>query len=223
VVVIILAAAVAAEEGPYAVLAAYAALAGLAILVWTEFIAPRIRRQRLKRPCDVRFVVRRRGHAKIDHLLQDDDDHVLDELVLPSHSLVEVEVGFIPRVPLYVQEIVFGCDGDADNKPFIVEALDRFTEVGQSAWKAGEGGHSRDIHKHWHVIRNKHYSVGSHRVITFRVQTGDAGVYRFQVGFFTDEVEGNAELKLRVEEKLQTRVPCRAKGHWGCFIGPPFP
>jgi hypothetical protein len=204
-------------EGPYTITAAVAGVAALAILVWLEFIKPRLRERRLKSPCDLRFVVRRHQHANLPYLLQDDDDHAVHELVLPSNSSVEIEVGFIPKVPFFLEQIILGCEGDPDQKPYITEAMDRFTE-GQKRWRPGEGGHSRDIHKHWHTLRNSACPVGTHRVSSYQIQTRGAGVYRFQVAFVTNEIEGNGDLSIRVEDKPLTRMQCRS--HSRCYIRP---
>ena len=194
---------------------------GLILAVWLAFGRPWRRTRKLTKPCDVRFVIRERGRRHLPHFEQDDKRHIVDELVLPSQSVVEIEFGFKPKVPIYVQQIALGCEGDPDNKPFIVQVSDQFTEANVPKWwLPGEDGHSRDIYKHWHWVRNTRYSVGTHRVITLKVRTGGSGKYPFKVSFFTDEVEGKGQLKLIVEDEPKTRVRCRADGHWGCFIGP---
>jgi hypothetical protein len=62
------------------------------------------------------------------------------------------------------------------------------------------------------------YAVGTHRVLTFRVQTRDLGVYPFQISFVTDEIEGSAELTIRVEDRPTTRMRCHS--HIGCWVRP---
>jgi hypothetical protein len=218
--VILGAALLASGEGPYTIIAAVAAVIGVLLLTWIEFIAPAWRRYRLRNPCEVRFVIRGLDHAEMPHLILDDETHIVDELVLPSHSLVEVEIGYIPRLPLFLVQMVVGCEGDINQKPFAVEALARFTEAGKTSFGPGEDGHSRDIHKHWHIRRETPRSVGTHYVTTLKMQTRGSGVYPLTISFITDEIEGNASLMLRVEDVPRTRMRCRAKGHRGCLVRP---
>ena len=195
------------------------AAAGLALGTWKGLIEPKLRVRKLKNPCEVRFVVRGLQHAQLSYVVQDDETHIVDELVVPSRSVVDIEFGYIPRVPLRLEQLVFGCEGDANSKPFVVEAFGRFTSGGEA--KPASGEHSSDIHKHWHTIRKVARSVGTHYVITYRVRTQQAGVYPVAIAFLTDEIEGNGRLTIRVEDKPKTRMRCRARGHhFGCSVRP---
>jgi hypothetical protein len=209
------------EEGPSAKAAAIFAASGVVLYVLKEIILPWRRKSKLKHPCDVRFVVRGMQHATLNYVVQDDETHRLKELVLPANSIVDVEIGYIPQLPFFLIQMVFGCEGDEHAKPFVLECFDRFTEAGKDRWAPGrDDGHTRDIHKYYHIVRNQARSVGTHYVLGFKIQTRGVGVYPTKVSFITDEIEGEAELMIRVEEKPTTRMRCSAKGHFGCFVRP---
>lgn len=193
------------------------AAVGLALGIWKSLIEPKLRIRKLKRPCDVRFVVRGAQDVDLNYVVQDDERHILDELVLPSHSVVEIEFGYMPKVPIQLEELVFGCEGDHDSKPYVIAALDRFTgQRGQD--KPAQGEHTIDIGRNWHTVRKVARPVGSHFVVTYRLQTQSAGTYPVKIAFMTNEIEGNGELTIRVEDRPTTRMRCR--GHEGCWVRP---
>ncbi|NJO34444.1 MAG: hypothetical protein HC869_16275, partial [Rhodospirillales bacterium] len=133
------------------IIAVAIAAGALLVAVHVQYVGPWLRARKLKAPCDVRFVIREHRHVQLPHVIQDDDRHIVDELVLPSNSVVEIELGYRPRIPFKLVELVFGCEGDLDAKPFVVEALDRFSPTHTSTPSKGE--HKRDIYKFWHVTR----------------------------------------------------------------------
>lgn len=191
--------------------------AGVYLALHNIFIRPWLRTRKLRKPCDVRFVVRGMQDVALSYVVQDDERHILDELVLPSRSVVEIEFGYMPIVPIQLEELVFGCEGDNDSKPYVIAALDRFTgQRGED--KPAPGEHTIDIGKNWHTVRKVARPVGSHFVVTYRLQTQGAGVYPVKIAFMTNEIEGNGELTIRVEDRPTTRMRCR--GHEGCWVRP---
>jgi len=191
--------------------------AGLYLALHNIVIRPWLRTRRLKKPCDVRFVVRGYQDVTLNYVIQDDERHILNELVLPSHSIVEIEFGYKPQVPIQLEVLIFGCEGDIDSKPYVIGAYDKFT--GRPADdKLAEGDHRTDINKNWHTIRKVARSVGGHFVVTYRVQTSHAGVYPVNIAFMTNEIEGSGELTIRVEDRPTTRMRCRR--HEGCWVRP---
>lgn len=58
----------------------------LTLFLWVNFGRPWNRARLLKRPCDVHFQIRSLQTRSIPYAKQDDLDHRVKELVLPSHS-----------------------------------------------------------------------------------------------------------------------------------------
>ena len=191
------------SSGACVIIAAGIGAAGLSLALHLAFLRPWLRTRKLKAPCEVRFVIRELGHAQLPYVVKDHQTHILDELVLPSHATVDIELsGYKPRVAIQLEQLVFGCEGDAAAKPFVTAAFDRFTSGEQE--RPAPGDHSKDIHKLWHTVRKAARSVGTHDVITYRLQTREAGVYPVAIAFLTNEIEGNARLTIRVEDNPKT-------------------
>ena len=58
------------------------------------------------------------------------------------------------------------------------------------------------------------------RVIGYKLRTGSAGTFPAQIYVQTDDVRGEAELSIRVEEPARTKMRCFMKGHRKCFVAP---
>jgi hypothetical protein len=208
-------------EGPWAIAGAVAAIVVLGITGYDIFVRPIWRRFRLRNPCEVHFAIRPLQQATLDYIFQDDQGHRVKELVVPANQLVEIEIGYEPKIAFYEAELIFGCDGDDATKPFATECINRLIAVGKSHWIPGEDeGHWRDRHKCYHVLRNKPRAVGTHIAVGFMLQTGAPGTYPANVSFLTNEMDRTVSLKIRVEDKPHTRMRCHEKGHLGCYVRP---
>jgi hypothetical protein len=185
---------------------AIAALIVLAISVWVNFIAPWLRKRRLKKPCKAFFHIRELAKGELSYVLQDDEAHQVKELVLPANALVEIEVTYSPTTPFYVEETVFECAGDYDSKPIVEVPLRPFVAKGEfpkgvSYWNRHGGYH--------YSSRYGGRAVGSWYVKGFLLRTKAPGTYKAWIGFLTDEVDGDAtDLAIKVEEKPLTRMNC---------------
>jgi hypothetical protein len=208
-------------EGPWTIAGAVAAVIVLAVTGYDIVIKPLWRRFRLKEPCEVHFAIRPLQQARLDYILQDDVGHRVKELVVPANQLVEIEVGYEPKIAFHEFEFIFGCDGDETKKPYATECINRLIDVGKSRWLPGQDdGHWRDRHKYYHVVRDKPRAVGTHVAIGFMLQTGPAGIYPAKVSFLSNEMDTTLTLRLRVEDKPLTQMRCHEKGHFGCFVRP---
>src|SRR5437879_1168995 len=103
----------------------------LLVALWVNFARPAIRRHRLRRPCRPYFVVRELEHGTLDYIIQDDDAHRVTELVLPSNSVVDIEIAYDPLISFHVEETVLGIDGNLDSKPLPLERHTRFITEGK--------------------------------------------------------------------------------------------
>jgi hypothetical protein len=211
-----------AKEYIWTVTSAVAAIIVLILYVWVEFIAPRIRRHQLKRPCNAYFNIQPLRMGDIGYAVQDDEGHQVRELVLASNSTAEIEIGYRPVVSFREEKLVFGCEGDEDQKPVVVEYFNRLVGVGKSRWAPGEDGHMRDRHGFYHMDRGLPRSPELHCIVGFKLQTRQPGTYPVCVSFVTPEGVGSARLIIRVEDKPRTRMRCIVKEHEqrGCLVSP---
>ena len=208
-----------ALEGPFAVIGGITAAAVLFLYVFVEFIKPIWRRRELRHPCYVWFNIISTSEGKIDYAAQDDRVHHVKELVLPTHSEVPIEIIYLPRIAYFEVEFAFGCETDVKGKPYAFECFSRFVTAGKSHWTPDKDeGHYVNRHQFYWIVRNRHRSPGTHRVVGFRVRTEIAGVFPAKVYFMTDEIEGSADLTIRVEDYPRTLMRCSS--HGGCLVNP---
>lgn len=185
---------------------AIAAFTVLAIAIWVNFVAPRLRNRQLRHPCKAYFHIRELAKGKLSYVLQDDDAHHVKELVLPAFSVVEIEITYSPIIPFNVEETVFECGGDYESKPIVEEPLAPFVAKGEipqgvSYWNRHGGYH--------YSSRYGGRAVGSWYVKGFKLRTKAPGTYKAWIGFLTDEIDGDAtDLAIKVEDKLVTRMNC---------------
>lgn len=197
------------------VLAAITSVVILGLYVTVEMVAPMWRRRKLKTPCNASFHIRELQKRVLDYAMQDDTAHNVMELVLPSNSLVEIEVSYYPIINFHVDETAFGCEGDFDSKPVIEEPIAPFVAKGELPLAPGYWDRQGYYH---YFSRSPGRSVGSCYTKGFKLRTKKAGVYRVMLGFLTDEIDGSAYLQIRVEDKPSTRMRCVE--HWGCYVNP---
>ncbi len=198
------------------VLAAVAAVAVLGLSLWETVVAPWMRRRNLKHPCNAYFHIRELNKGALDYAIQDDKAHNVKELVLPSNSIVEIEVAYYPTIAFHVDETVFECEGDIESKPIVESAIAPFVLKGNFP----------AVTEYWNRHGGYHYSsrysgraVNSCYTKGFKLQTKKPGVYKAWIGFLTDQIDGDAkDLTIRVEDNPSTRMKCTI--HWGCKIRP---
>jgi hypothetical protein len=209
----------AAATWPWSMISALFGGAAFFAVIYTQIVRPRIRHYRLKHPCKVYFAIPPLGDTKLEHVLQDDVGHEVAELVLPPNKIVEVELIICPRIGFHDWAISFGCDGSDEDKPIVIERVDRLIKIGKSRWIPGEDdGYAIDRHGYIQIVTNKGRTKGSRIPIGFRLQTKNLGTYLAHIFFFTEERVGEAALTIRVEEKPKTPMRCRV--HWGCYVTP---
>jgi hypothetical protein len=211
-------------DGPFAILGGIAASATLIAYLIIEVIRPAWRRHVLRYPCHVHFNVIGRHEGEITYAIQDDRTHHTKEIVLPANSEVAIEVIYLPKVPFFEESIAFGCEGKNDGKPYAFEFFNRYTILGKSRFVPGEDdGHVLNRHKFYQIVRKKPRNTGTHVVLGFKLKTEKLGIFSARLYFFTDEVEGRADLTIRVEEKPTTLARCVLPDHYDCYVYPNIP
>jgi hypothetical protein len=205
-------------EGPWAKAGATAAILVL-LLAILDLIRRGIRYFWLGRPVKAHFRIPPLGQIELEHVVQDDRGHAVSEMVLPSHSRVEVEIEYVPRISFGPTRVSFGCEGDDINKPIAKERFDRVVAVGKDRWIPGcDEGHVIDRHGFYHANMDRAHPRRSRNPIGFLLQTKAAGTYDVRLYFFLKERVGVAQLTIKVEDRPRSRMRCL--DHIGCWVRP---
>jgi hypothetical protein len=196
-------------------LAITTSLVGALLLVaaWVQIGRPWWRERRRRAPCKVHFVIHAESEARQPYVVQDDDRHFVRTLSLPPHATFEVEIGYVALLPFKLLELVIGCDGEYEAKPYVEAISDQHAGVA-----AADGKQVLDARKHFHWKREVLRSVGTHYVFTAKLNTQAPGTYLFLLSFITGEIEGNAALSIVVERSPRTRSKCLR--HRDCHVRP---
>jgi hypothetical protein len=178
-------------EAGWTVIGAVASILVLVLYILVEFIRPRVRRYKLKRPCDVTFVIPSLKDAHCEYAVLDDEWHSTKEITVPPQSELYLELDLEPRLNFVESEFAFGCDGgnNLDTKPFAVEYVNRFVDRGKKgASPENDEDHYTDRDQYYHIKRDRQRSVGQHFVVGLIVKTRDVGQYRAEVWVTTEEM-----------------------------------
>lgn len=224
------------SEGPWTIIGTILAglifvisAAGLYVGIDAEFWGPK-RRQRarlklLSEPADVYFFIVSAKDRKIDYAEQDSENHQVKELTLQSNSTYTIELVIQPRVSFTTTTTIFGCEhDDVANRPTPIEFHNPFVVEGDLKYgvPGKDPGHNMLQHKHYSYTRTMNWTPGVHIVWGFRLKTAAQGVYPTRLYFCGGEVEGKADLKIRVEDRAPVRMTCASPGHEKHQIRPIF-
>ena len=181
-----------------------------AAFCWVNFIRPRHRHWGLRRPVHAHFTIRDSGQSISGRDVSKGDPHRVRKLTLPSNRIKEIEIGLVPKFPIYVAQIVLGF-GQSNDAPVVQKRIFQYVESG--ARPSTENDYT-DVNGSYHARLDRRYNVGTHYVIGFRVRTRRVGRYPVSLALITDEVEGNYEgLEILVEDRPSTPMLCHAKDH----------
>jgi hypothetical protein len=214
------------QEWPWPIISAVLSGTVVSLIVYTQIIRPWWRRQKLRRPFEAYFLITSLGRFPLNYVLQDDNEHYVKELVVPPNSEIAVQIVLEPTVSFMQHELYFGCGEhlvDA-NKPCATEYFVPFVVKGvRGSGKpdAAHPGHYIDYNGFYHVRENYLYTKDT-RVIGFKLQTKAPGIYAAQIFAVSDDVRGRADLTIRVEQPVRTKMRCHMEAHQvrGCFITP---
>jgi hypothetical protein len=205
---------------------AAAVLAASTFVVYglVEVVGPAIRRYRLRHPCHVYFNIMRPNEGEVSYVQREGKSHHLKELTLPPNSEVEIELIYLPKLEFFESEIMFGCEVESpEGKPYAFECFHRFNMPGKGKdrWIPGfDEGHSLTRHKFYHIVRNRTRNMGTHRIVGLKFRTEKPGIWPMKLYFIMPELEGSADLTVRVEERPKTSMKCYVKEHGECYVYP---
>ncbi len=202
---------------PWSMISAVIGAAALLILVYVNFLRPWRRRGKLKKPTDAHFLIPSNKHHGCDFAVQDEQEHIVKTIVVPSDSEILIDLRFQPRLAFVTSEIDIGCEGEVSETPYATEYFNRFIETGDGRHIIpGEGNrHYIDKHHFYHCREStRQWSRGAVVSFAFKLQTRKSGRYVLDVYFIGDEVEGkNSELAIIVEDKPITIMRCTERKH----------
>ena len=203
-------------EGPFAITAAIASVAMLALYVVVEFVYPYLQQRKSKNPCKVHFTIRNSKQSISGRDVSQGDPHLVSYLVLPAWTAVDVELGFVPKIPIYISELVIGCRDK--NGPDVTQRFDSFKKYRKTEYLDDY----TDVNGAFHLKIERRFNAGSHFVSGLKVTTKQAGTYPVSISFMTDSVESNYEgLAFIVEVKPKTNMSCHAPHHGAaCSVSP---
>jgi hypothetical protein len=203
------------SEGPWTIAGTVLAaiilaitLLGLGIQIYAEFFAQKKREAKrlnaLRHPADAYFVIHKRAARKLDWAEQDEADHYLKEITLPSNSEVTVDIAIHPLMHFKSSAILFGCQDSAnlDGKPYAIRQANNFILAGSD--KICEPGkhpdHAITTSLYYQVRGDKSWSVGTDSIRGFTLKTRKPGDYEMDYCFAGGEVEGVAKLIIHIED-----------------------
>jgi hypothetical protein len=234
-------------EGPWTITTAYVSIAILVgtvailgITIYESFIVPGLARRKrfrdLTHPAEVYFLIQSKNMKRpIDSeirpiAIRDDRVHKLKEIVLQSNSEYLLEILVEPITNFRTWATIFGCDEmktaqKSRNRPRPVEFRNPFIVEGVS--KLGipnvHVGHSLNHHDQYQYDRNMEWAVGTPTAWGYKIITRGQGVFPMVMLFEGAEIEGRAELTIRVEDTAPIMMmTCASKDHEVHKIRPAF-
>ena len=220
----------AATEGPWTIAGAIGALLSLVVAIavfWltvnATFLLPRrretARQQALANPADVYFLIPRHSERSVDFAEQDDFEHWVEEVILPSNSTRLLEVRIAPRIDFSTYALQFGCFDDEQNakakKPIPVAMVRVFAKKGLNIVSRPDDtlGHSITSHDFYQIDEDRQWNRTT-RVIGLSIETKDPGTYRFLIYFMGPEAEAEkSDLSIRVEDETREGLRCIKDDH----------
>jgi hypothetical protein len=214
VLVIVIAAIVASVTSwPWPMIATFVGVVSCGLIIYVNIIRPRRRRAKLAHPVDAYFLIADQRHHDCEYAAQDDEEHRVKEIVVSSNSEVIVDLVLDPKISFISNTILFGCLGDSATKPYAVEYLNRFVEIGSGKRvnpECDDTKHIIDKHHLYHVRDDpRPWSLGVCGAIGFKLKTTVPGTYPVLIGFLGDDTGGEAlGLTITVEDAPKTPMRC---------------
>jgi hypothetical protein len=212
-------------EGPWTIFAALAAAVGAAVVIYSTFIQPRLRRVDLKSPCIAWFEIARSSQRLVSYAEQDDREHGVYELTLPANAVVEIEILYRSKISFLASELYLGCGDqdyrDLDKKPEVRAVCYPLIELGitKETPETNPEANAIDRHKFYHIRRPKNITINETYSLGCEMRTREPGRYKFRMFFVGEEVGSTPnKLFIRVEEHPSTKMCCVE--HAACFVNP---
>ena len=207
---------------PFAAAGAVLSFTMLCIFCYVQFARPLWTRHSLRRPCDMFFAITSSDRRSLGYISQDTREHLLQDIVVPSHSKLILEILFKPKLHFQIEELIIGFDGMGDRQrwPKIEKFVNRFVIRGKRQEGSPETNddHYIDHHFHYHIKESRNFTIGTDHTAGFAIETRDPDLYSIIAMFSGGEVEGFLRLPFRVENAPHSGMKCVSAGHKNCIL-----
>jgi hypothetical protein len=198
-----------------------------------QVFSPRRQRRRreeeLNDPIDLHFLIPERSQRSIEYAEQDDEEHLLNEIIIPPDTKTLVELRLHPKTKFVTTYLLFGCldDGSAisrQRKPHPIRLADVYgqglIEPNSQPWVTA--GHV--VNKRFQYRWNNYLRWDGHSsiIIGIEIVSHAIGEYTWHVTLVGDELEKSKELVMRVEEPSGAMLICANGDHSRHSIAPIF-
>lgn len=193
------------------IIAATSAIIAATVLVFAVLSYRRVKRQdaldserkeRLKDPFEVHFLIPNAMEHKVSYYQQDSEEHHVDELRLSSNSEVDIVVWMKPRLNIVLSQLQFGCIGpDNDAKPEPLYYFNWWVKEGprKKITPEDDKGQYRDITNYYHIMYyDRAMPKDEIHLPGLRIRTKKKGTYDFWIGIIMPEGRADKTLKINV-------------------------
>jgi hypothetical protein len=147
------------QTWPWPIASAIFSATALVLIGYVQIFRPWRRRRKLKRPFRAYFLITSLGRFPLNYVLQDDQEHFVKELVVPSNSEIPIQIVLEPKLSFMQHELYFGCDESLadEKKPRATEWFVPFVRDGvrrSGKPDAEHPGHYTDYNGFYHVREN---------------------------------------------------------------------
>jgi hypothetical protein len=148
-----------------------------------EFVYPFYRRWKLKEPARAYFIITSKDRFDLKYAAQDEREHILETLVLPSHTYdLLLHIVWEAKIDFMQNGVEFVFEGDSHAKPLFNYWYRPFVKTGTSTRKPGEyPGHYIDYHDNYHIDAVRQMAKGQWHTSAFKITTRDPGIYYLKV------------------------------------------
>lgn len=103
---------------------------------------------------------------------QDNKEHYVDTLALPSNAMVPILIWYKPRLNFHESEQYFGCEGESERKPIPFRYFNPFVIDGVRETSPKENPlHYRDFHQYYHIRTDKPRTKDEKYISGFKLKT----------------------------------------------------
>lgn len=203
-----------------------AVFAGLTFVFYLlrDVIPATYRYFRLKRPCEIFFVITSYDRGKVDYVVQDEDEHFVRELIVPANRDVYVQIQLKTKTAFTQRYLAveFVKKPSGGKVPVVDHYKLQFIKVGKDEkFPKTDEGHWVDHHDIYHITEERQRLAGQDIPYGFIVKTRDPGRYQMKVHVGVDNKGIELVLDFVVEDPHRTKMRCTR--HFGCLISPDAP
>src|SRR5262249_32817850 len=154
-----------------------------------EFIQPIVKKYKLRHPMSGVFVITSADRYKIPYAIQDENEHLTKELIVPANSLVYLHMRFKNNLGFTQHHFTFYFDGDRAKNPEIKEWFVPFVKEGENKRSPKTSrDHYIDYHGAYHIGETIPRAKGDYTVYSFNVATREPGLYNAIVEISADGI-----------------------------------